>query len=132
MRRSQRGKHGLLRRTEGATAVEFAVILPILLLIVGGIMDIGHAYHELHVVNEASREGARVAAVGGTLQDVTTAIQNFGNQLHFTPPTPWPPGSGSNVTITVTTPVQLFTPIISAFFPSNPFTVTGTTIMRVE
>jgi Flp pilus assembly protein TadG len=131
MRRSQRGKHGLLRRTEGATAVEFAIILPILLLIVGGIMDVGHAYHELHVVNEASREGARVAAVGGTSQDIDSAIKNFGNQLRYTV-TPSPPISGSNVTVTVNTAVQLFTPIISAFFPSNPFIVTGTTIMRVE
>jgi len=131
MRRSQRGKHGLLRRTEGATAVEFAIVLPILLLIVGGIMDIGHAYHELHVVNEAAREGARVAAVGGTSQEITTAITNFGNQLNYTV-VPSPPVSTQNVRVDVTNSVQLFTPIISAFFPSNPFIVRGTTIMRVE
>jgi Flp pilus assembly protein TadG len=131
MRRSQRGKRGLLRRTEGAMAVEFAIVLPILLLIVGGIMDIGHAYHELHVVNEAAREGARVAAVGGSPQEIGDAITNFGDQLQYTI-NPSPPVSGSNVTVSVSTQVQLFTPIISAFFPNNPFTVTGTTIMRVE
>jgi len=46
--------------------------------------------------------------------------------------TPSPPVSGQNVTVTVTNSVQIFTPLIRAFFPNNPYTVTGRSVMRVE
>ena len=52
----------LLRRgrgQEGTAAVEFALVLPILLLLVTGIMDFGHYWYIGHVVSDASREGAR-------------------------------------------------------------------------
>jgi len=52
----------LLRRgrgQEGAVAVELALILPILLLLVAGIIDFGHYWYVGHVLSDASREGAR-------------------------------------------------------------------------
>jgi Flp pilus assembly protein TadG len=127
----QRGRQRLLQRTEGATAVEFAIILPVFLLFVFGIIDFGNVYFQLYMVNEASREGARVATVGGTLQTVTTTVQNFGSNFQVSM-TPSPPVSGQNVTVTVTNSVQIFTPLIRAFFPNNPYTVTGRSVMRVE
>jgi Flp pilus assembly protein TadG len=44
---------------KGAVAVEFAMLAPLLLLIIGGIIDFGHAYYIKQVVTNASREGAR-------------------------------------------------------------------------
>jgi len=131
MKWPKRGKHRLLRGTEGATVVEFALVVPVLLLILWGIVDFGNVYYQLGIVNEAAREGARVAGVGGTLQSVQTAVNNFGNQLQVSM-SPTNPVSGQDVTVTVTSSVQIFTPLISAFFPSNPLTVTGRSIMRVE
>jgi hypothetical protein len=52
----------LLRRSrsqEGAVAVEFALIFPVLLLLVAGILDFGHYWYIGHVASDASREGAR-------------------------------------------------------------------------
>ena len=52
----------LLRRgrgQEGAVAVEFALILPILMLLVFGIIDFGHYWYIGHVMSDASREGVR-------------------------------------------------------------------------
>ena len=46
-------------RCEGAAAVEFALILPFLMLIVFGTIDFGHYWYISHVVSDASREGAR-------------------------------------------------------------------------
>ena len=131
MRPDQRGKCRLLQRTEGATAVECAIVIPFLLLLICGIMDFGNLYYQSHTVNEAAREGARVAAVGGTAQEVSTAVKKFGNQLEFSI-NPLTPVSGQPVTVTVTESVNIITPFISNFFPSNPVTVMGTTIMRVE
>ena len=133
MQRSQREKPGLLQRIEGVAAVEFAIILPILLLIVCGIFDFGNVYYQIHTVNEAARVGARLAAVGGTSAQVTTAVQQFGSNLTTAPyMNPTNPVSGQTVTVTVSTSVTIITPIISAFFPKNPITLTGTCYMEVE
>jgi hypothetical protein len=45
----------------GAIAVEFAIILPVLLLLVFGIVDFGHAWYMRHVLENSCREGARYA-----------------------------------------------------------------------
>jgi Flp pilus assembly protein TadG len=44
---------------QGAIAVEFALVLPVLLLLVFGIVDFGHAWYMRHLMSDASREGAR-------------------------------------------------------------------------
>ena len=48
-----------IRGEHGAIAVEFAILLPVFLLLVGGIMDFGHAFYMKQMVSNASREGAR-------------------------------------------------------------------------
>ena len=58
---------------EGAAAVEFALILPLLILLVLGGMDLGHAYYLKHLITTASREGAR-----------------YGSQYHVNPSTMLP------------------------------------------
>ncbi|MGI8497268.1 MAG: TadE/TadG family type IV pilus assembly protein [Gemmatimonadaceae bacterium] len=55
----------------GAAAVEFALVLPLLLLVLWGIVDIGRAFYTLNNLASAVREGARKAAVLST--DPTTA-----------------------------------------------------------
>lgn len=51
-------------RSTGANAlVEFALVLPILLLVLFGITELGRMIMTTNVLNTASREGARLAAV---------------------------------------------------------------------
>lgn len=123
-------------RTEGASAVEMAIVLPVLLLLICGIMDLGIIYHQVHYVSEAAREGARKTAVSQNLQtavtDITSFIQTNYNSNFQVNVVPSPPVSGQDVTVTVTNSVNIITPIISCFFPTNPYTVTGRTVMRVE
>jgi len=52
-----------LRRTDGSTVVEMALLLPILLLIIFGVTEFGRAVMTTNVLNSAAREGARLAAV---------------------------------------------------------------------
>ena len=47
----------------GAVAVEFALILPVLLMILMGTIEFGRVYSQFQVYNGAAREGARCAAV---------------------------------------------------------------------
>ncbi len=50
-------------RDRGAAAVEFALLLPILLLLVFGIIDFGRALNAQVTLTQAAREGARLAAL---------------------------------------------------------------------
>lgn len=52
-----------LRSDRGASAVEFALVLPLLLLLVVGIAEFGRAYNVQISLSAAAREGVRVAAI---------------------------------------------------------------------
>ena len=57
------------RRDErGAAVVEFALILPVLVLFVFGIIQFGQAYSARIELTSAVREGARLAALGNTTE----------------------------------------------------------------
>jgi Flp pilus assembly protein TadG len=49
----------------GAAAVEFAVVAPLFLLLLGGIIEFGQAFRIQHVLSTAARRGARSAIVEG-------------------------------------------------------------------
>lgn len=51
------------RRDGGATAVEFAIVVPLLLLILFGLIDFGRLFFVEVSLNAASREGARASAL---------------------------------------------------------------------
>lgn len=50
-------------RDRGAAAVEFALVVPVLLFVVFGIIDFGRMLNAQLQVSEAAREGARAASV---------------------------------------------------------------------
>jgi len=53
----------IIKNEKGANAVEFAIILPILIMLVFGIFQFGIAYNNYITITHAAREGARLAAV---------------------------------------------------------------------
>jgi len=66
------------RDDHGAAAVEMALVLPILILLVGGIIDFGFAFNTQISLTHAAREGVRVEAVTGNTADAeTTALAAF-------------------------------------------------------
>jgi Flp pilus assembly protein TadG len=71
------------RRERGAVAVEMAIILPLLLLVVGGIVDFGRLLFTQNIVTNAAREGARAWSLG---YDVPTATARV-NQAMLGVPT---------------------------------------------
>jgi Flp pilus assembly protein TadG len=62
-KRSRSRKRPLSAREAGAVAVEFALILPIFLVLVLGIAEMGRAYNIQVSLTEAAREAARYAAI---------------------------------------------------------------------
>lgn len=61
-------------RCRGAAAVEFAVLLPLLLLLVLPLVDIGRAIQVNLVLINLSREGANMAARGSQLNKVSSQV----------------------------------------------------------
>ena len=63
------------RRERGAAAVEMAIVLPVLLLVMGGIVDFGRALFTQNIATNAAREGVRMRALGYTTAQADTRIQ---------------------------------------------------------
>jgi hypothetical protein len=59
-----------IRREEGAAAVEFALIVGLLAILVFGLLEYGLAFWQVQNLRAAAREGAREAAVGGTEAEI--------------------------------------------------------------
>lgn len=58
-----RGFDNAAARDRGAVAVEFALIVPILVALVFGFIDFGRAYNEQITLTQIAREGARLASL---------------------------------------------------------------------
>ena len=58
-----RGRAGRRPRGRGQTLVEFALVLPIFLVILMSLLDFGRVIYAQHTINQDAREGARVGAV---------------------------------------------------------------------
>ena len=76
---------GLLRRRDGSSAAEFALILPLALLILFGIIDAGRYIWEVNQVQKAAQAGARYA--------VATALVPSGLNTYDTVGFACPPGT---------------------------------------
>ena len=59
----------LIRQKSGQSVIEFALVLPLLLLVLFGITEFGRAWATQNVLTSAAREGARIAIITGP--DVT-------------------------------------------------------------
>ncbi|HOG89211.1 MAG TPA: TadE/TadG family type IV pilus assembly protein [Smithella sp.] len=100
----------------GVSAVEFALILPVLVLILFGIVEFGLILYNQQVITNASREGARAgilfASTRPTEQEIKDVVANytsdhlvtFQNGTSSNPTVPTGPCTafGSNLTVTVT------------------------------
>lgn len=116
-----------VRRDErGAAIVEFAVLLPLLLLFMFGIIEYGRAYNARIELTSAVREGARAVALG---RDGVAATKNGApaldpSKIIVTAPSTCP--AGSNSVVKATYPLSYDLPL----FRSGTWTLTATGVMR--
>jgi Flp pilus assembly protein TadG len=147
------------RSTAGQSAVEFALIVPIFLLLVFGVMDFGRLLFVQENVQQAINLGARYASTGihqsgtdpktgqpysrvgsignyilqqasvSTSMGATLAAVQISSVL----------GGASNAggpqdleTVAVTTTVPLMTPVIANFFPNRQFVFTSSATIKNE
>jgi len=131
----KRGAHNRSASESGQTIVEFALILPVLLLIVLGMIDFGFIMHSYIVVTQAAREGARAATFGDTDAQISAAVEATAaslntDQLSLTIAPSGARVTGEPATVAVTYHHNTITPVIHQIWPTIP--VKATVTMRVE
>jgi Flp pilus assembly protein TadG len=117
--------------------VEFAIVAPILLLILMGIMQLGVVYNNWVTLTDAARAGARKAAVcrTGCSPDATSAtvtvVKNSAVDLNqaslgVTVTSAWTQGADATVTVTYPWAINVMGVVVGSG------TLTATTTERVE
>ena len=103
-----------LRSEQGQSITEFALALPILALLLFAVIQFGIAFNHYVTLTDATRAGARRAAVGRQLSDPVGACQTAirssaddldGSQLTTSCSSTWQPGA--DVTVNATYPYQI-------------------------
>ena len=104
----------IIRNQQGQAMVEFALVLPVLLLILLGIVQFGIAYSHSLTLTDAVRAGAREAAVSRTAANptaaATQAVLNSASDLNpskvaVTVSSDWV--AGDSVTVSATYPYSI-------------------------
>lgn len=89
---------------KGQAIVEFALVAPILILLIMGIFEFGRLWMTMNVLSGAAREGVRVAAITAPDVDlVKNTVQNYLSSSNITPGSisVTGPDAASEVTVTV-------------------------------
>ena len=126
-------------RDRGAVAVEFALLLPMLLLLLFGIIDFGRALNAQITLTQAAREGARIAALGESNVVSGTQAAATGLSPVAVTVTSCPAGAGTGVNAVVkasysfsfVTPLSAIAGILGSSLGST-MTLTATGVMPCE
>lgn len=110
----------LIRESErGAAAVEFALLVPILIMLILGIMEFGRAYNVQASLTNAAREGARSMAISKNPDTARTAAKNATSYLN-------PPLADSNIAFSqLDCPVNAQTTVTISYSLSTMTGITG-------
>ncbi len=127
-------------RDRGAVAVEFALLLPMLLLLLFGIIDFGRALNAQITLTQAAREGARLASLNQPNVVSRTQAAATGLSPVSVSVTSCPVGAGSGVNAVVQTsysfsfitPVGAFAGMFGGSGIGAPTTLTAKGVMPCE
>jgi Flp pilus assembly protein TadG len=129
-------------RRRGDAIVEFALLAPLLVMILFGVMELGRVVDAWVVVHNAAREGARAGAAAYLGQDPATLAQaaanaylasGFAGRADLATQPAVPPSAititSDDVTVTAEAQVQIYSPMFQAMVGS-PVHVRATADMR--
>ena len=66
---------------DGQSLIEAAITLPLILLVVFGLVDVGYALLDSHTVTRLSREGSNLVSRNTSLEDAVTAVESMSTGL---------------------------------------------------
>ncbi len=103
------------RKSTGQSLVEFALTLPLVLLLVFTFLDLGRAVYYKSVLNNAVREGARYASVRKevTSEEVVDYMDSYSVAEQFSYPNPAFTYDGDYVTVSASYEFSPITPFLA-------------------
>ena len=126
-----------IKNHKGQSLVEFAIILPIILLLLMGMAEFGMMLNSYLAIQNSSREGARLGIVGGTdlqINSVVTATSpslTSSNLTVLITPLAGSRTSGGTLTVSLNYNYHTTVPIIGAIL-KNVVVLHAQTSMRIE
>ena len=126
-------RHRIIKSEKGASAVEFALILPILIILVFGIVQFGIAFNNYITITHAAREGARIAAVDLNNPDLKNIIIERAFPVQITEDdivisTPEGTNIGDPVEVEITYNISITIPLVGSW----DIPLKNKAIMRLE
>lgn len=127
----------LIKNRKGQALVEFALILPLLLLIILGIVEFGRIFGAALTVQHSAREGARLGVIGGSDTEIITTVKQASPILDINQiavqitPEEGVRARGQELSVEVRYPVQVVVPFVS-MITGNTVTVHSVSVMRME
>jgi Flp pilus assembly protein TadG len=126
------------RSQRGQSLAEFALVVPVFLILLFGVVDFSLGLKAWLTVTNASREGARVLVLGQSCTQVTNQAKNVAQSLHPTVSVTITPAScqgsaGDAMTVTVSYTYSSITPLGNfVHLLTGPITMTSSSTMRHE
>jgi len=113
----------MIREEKGQSLTEFALLVPLLLLLICGIVDFGRVMYGYLHLNMAAQETVRLGGLGKTDAEMITFAKGYvklgsTDKLKITiSPTQATRKSGQYISVKLEYPVSYLTPLISSLFP---------------
>lgn len=127
----------IIKGEKGQSMVEMALLLPILLILLVGIIDLGRVlYTQMHL-HLATQETVRLGGLGANDEEM---IQFAKDYVHIgdvallevgVSPSTEERVSGEYVTVSLGYPIEFFTPFVSQLIPTS-FKMTADSTIRIE
>ncbi|MEO8520879.1 MAG: TadE/TadG family type IV pilus assembly protein [Acidobacteriota bacterium] len=64
-----------LANARGQSVIEFAIVMPIVVVLVLGVLELGYALQDQHLITKLTREGSNLISRDTTVQDAATALR---------------------------------------------------------
>lgn len=123
------------KNQRGQSLVEFALVLPLLILLLGGVLELGRLFFAYVAITDAAAEGATYASVrpSSSIQDITTRAQQAAGGLVQLDPSMVQVqrpslAAGAPITVTITYPFQLITPLLGDLVPGRTIPIRATAV----
>lgn len=127
-------KLGRFKEEEGQSVVEAALVIPLFILILCGVLDFGWILSNQLKIDNCAREGARYAVIKSEASNLTSLVTTRVNDVSGD-------GSSSGLTVTVTVTgsdvkvkvskdVKVLTPLAGIFFENQTVHLNSETVMR--
>lgn len=137
-----RGEMAPTGEARGASAVEFALVLPLLLLLILGMIEFGTLFYRQAIISWSSREAARIGIVqatpkpmAGQVEAVVSSVLSkagLGTSTVAVTVTGAGGAFGTDLTVLVESPYRFqFLPALVPGMPSS-VTLRGRTVMKNE